>query len=125
MECAATTNGAARGPIRCSNSSGCRHTEMTEAILHLPGIRRLSDCIRYSPDYMRSRWKWTARRFLDRWYLWPCTVEDRNGAKFILRKDRIADQILMDLNSVYAPLFFPSDLREIPDGGVILDLGAH
>lgn len=95
------------------------------AILRLPGIHRLRTCINSVPSYLRPRWKWILRRFLDRWFLLPCTIEHKNGAKYRLDKDRIADQILCDLHDVYAPLFFPEDLCEVPDGEYILDLGAH
>lgn len=96
-----------------------------EAILHLPGIHRLRSCIRGVPSYVRSRRAWIVRRFFLRWISVPVTIEHTDGAKYRLRGDRIADQILDDLHQTYAPLFFPEDLDDVPEGETILDLGAH
>jgi len=92
--------------------------------LRVPGVYRLYTCIKAAPPYIRSRKKWIARRFFERWYMWPCVVEHQSGAKYKLGKDRLDDQILMDLHEPYAQLFFPDDLH-VPAGEYILDLGAH
>ena len=77
------------------------------------------------PDWVVNRRALILRRLFRPLQSRPFVVKKSDGSKFILSEDPLDEPILLELFGHFQDLFFPPDLPRIPDGGIILDVGAH
>ena len=100
-------------------------SDICRLILRFGGVYHVTRCIKSTPPFVLNPWTWIVRKIVEPWRRLRCIIRHQNGARFILSDDLLDSQILSDTYGIYRNLFFPEEVKSVPPGECILDVGAH